>query len=136
AHRRIGGAADAVAAHDNIAGAEDVDSVAVLAGAASKVVDILDAVVDDERAVVALLRPVHENAAVAGAAHDVVLDRQAACIQRIDGDIRGLRDRGIGHCALDLEQTDTAAARARDLAIHDTDVAALFKDYQSAVLRQ
>ena len=34
AHRREGGVADAVAAHDDIAGAEDVDGVAVLAGAA------------------------------------------------------------------------------------------------------
>src|SRR5207248_6474358 len=92
AHRRIGGAADAVAAHDDIAGAEDVDGVAVLAGTTGGVIDILDAVVDDERAVVALLRPVHENAAVAGAAHDVVLDRQAARIQLLDGDIRSLGD--------------------------------------------
>jgi hypothetical protein len=133
---RISGAADAVAAHDDIAGAEDVDGVAVLAGATGDVVDILDAVVDDERTVVALLRPVHQNAAVAGAAHDVILDRQAARIERIDCNVRGLGDGGAGHRALDLKQTDTAAARTRDLAIHDAKVAALFEDHQSAVLRQ
>src|SRR6185369_16575716 len=109
------GAANSVAAHDDIAGAEHVDGIAVLARAAGHVVDVLDAVVDHERAVVAFLRPVHQNATVTGAAHDVVLDRQAARVERVDGNVRGLRDGGVGHRALDLEQADAAAARAGNL---------------------
>ena len=45
--------ADAVAAHDHVAGAKRVDGVAVLAGAAGAVGDVLDAVVDHDGAVVA-----------------------------------------------------------------------------------
>ena len=53
AHRRIIAIADAVAAHDDVAGAKRVDGVAVLAGAAGAGLDVLDAVVEHQRAVVA-----------------------------------------------------------------------------------
>ncbi len=45
-HRRIGGPADAVAAHQDVAGAECVAGVAVLAGTTGDIGNVLDAVVD------------------------------------------------------------------------------------------
>ena len=53
AHRRIIAIADAIAAHDHVAGAKRVDGVAVLSGAAGAGLDVLDAVVEHLRAVVA-----------------------------------------------------------------------------------
>src|SRR6202008_1440489 len=87
AHRGERRAGDDIAAHDHIGGAEDVDGVAVLAGAAAARGDVLDAVVDHERAVLALFRAPDLDAVVAGALHNVAADRQPAGIEREDGGV-------------------------------------------------
>ena len=63
-------------------GAEYVDAVAVLAGAAVVGGDALDPVAGDDRAVLALAPALDENAAIAAILDDVVGDRQAG---RFDG---------------------------------------------------
>ena len=78
----------------------------------------------------------NEDAAVAGAAHDVVLDRQPARIERVDRDVRRLGDGGARQCALDAFEADAAAARARHLAIHDAKIVALREIDERAVFRQ
>ena len=94
AHRGESGVADAVAAHDDIVGAEHVDGVAVLAGAAGFVHDVFDAVVDDERAVIAGLAAPDQDAAIAGAAHGIAGDAQPA---RVDEKIAA--SAGVDRCS-------------------------------------
>src|SRR5262249_14783129 len=77
AHRREGAIVDAVAAYDHVAGAKHVDGVAVLAGAAGAVVDALDAVVSDDRAIVARLFTPDLDSVIAGAADRVARNQQA-----------------------------------------------------------
>src|SRR6266542_6984217 len=81
AHGGKGGVSDAVAAHDDVGCAEYVDGVAVLARAAAARGDILDAIVDHERAVVACLRPPDQDADVACLPDAVAADRQAARVE-------------------------------------------------------
>src|SRR4029077_7325211 len=50
AHRRIIAVADAITPHDHVAGAEGIDGVAVLPGATGAGLDVLDAVVGNQRA--------------------------------------------------------------------------------------
>ena len=56
--------ADDVVRDDHVVGAEDVDAVAVLAGAAVARRDALDAVAGDDRAVVGRLPAMHQDAAI------------------------------------------------------------------------
>src|SRR5471032_1771877 len=69
--------ADAVAAHDDIAGAKRVDGVAVLPGAAGAGLDVLDTVVGDLRAVIADRRAQDFDAVVVGALNRVARHQQA-----------------------------------------------------------
>ena len=59
-------AADVIAAHDDVAGAENVDGVAVLAVAAGARGGVVDAVVGDQAAVAPLLALPDADAAIAG----------------------------------------------------------------------
>ena len=68
AHRGERAAADDVVAHDDAGGAEDVDAVAVLAGAAAARGDGVDGVVGDDGAVMPLGALPDADAAIAGAA--------------------------------------------------------------------
>ena len=97
AHRGERGVADAVAAHDDVVGAEHVDGIAVLAGTSGFIGDVFDAVVDDERAVVAGLAAPDQNAAVAGALHRIAGDAQACGIVGEDRVIGGVDDGDAGH---------------------------------------
>ena len=136
AHGREGRARDAVAAHDHVAGAEDVDGVAVLARAAALVGDVLDAVVEHQRAVVGLRRSPDQDAVVAGAADGVVLDRKAAGVHREDRGFGGVVYLGAGDGAFDAFEGDAVATRIDDLAIDDADRAAERQAHQRAVVRQ
>ena len=69
-------------ADDHIAGAVDIDAVAVLAGAAVGGADALDAVVGDQRAVFAFCRPPHQDAVIAAVADGVAGDLKPGCIDR------------------------------------------------------
>ena len=133
AHRREGGVADAVAAHDDIAGAEDIDSVAVLAGAAGSGGNVLDAVVDDERAVIAGRATPDQNAAIAGAAHRVAGNAQAARVEREDANVSGADDVS-GDVPLDRLERNAVAAGIHDLALGDMHRAALGEMQKAAPL--
>ena len=73
--------ADAVAADDDVRCAKGVDGVAVLTGAAGTGDDVLDAVVDHQRAVVAGLVAEDFDAVVAGAGDRVLRDQQALGVE-------------------------------------------------------
>jgi hypothetical protein len=133
AHRREGGVADAVAAHDDIAGAEDIDSVAVLAGAAGPGGNVLDAVVDDERAIIAGRATPDQNAAIAGAAHRVAGNAQAARVEREDANVSGADDVS-GDGPLDRLERNAVAAGIHDLALGDMHGAALGEMQKAAPL--
>ena len=116
--------ADTVAAHDDVVGAEHVDGVAVLAGAAGLVHDAFDAVVDDDRAVIARLAAPDQDAAIAGTAHGIAGDAQPARIEREDRGISRI-DRVPRDVAGDGLERDAVAAGIDNLAIGDAHGTAL-----------
>jgi hypothetical protein len=116
------------------AGAVDVDGVAVLAGAAGARGDVLDAIVDHQGAVVAGLRPPHQDAVVAGPSHRVAGELQAARIEREDAGTLGACDGGAGHLALAGLQHDAVAAGGHDLAFGDAHAAGVREVHEAAAL--
>ena len=136
AHRGIVAVADAVAPHDHVAGAERVDGVAVLAGAAGACLDVLDAVVRNQRAVVADRRAQDLDAVVIGALDRVARHDQAECVERYH---RGRRDSGkdiAGDIAGHLLQPDAVTAAVDDLALADADIAPTEAMHQATPRRQ
>ena len=127
--------ADTVAAHDDVVGAEHVDGVAVLAGAAGLVHDVFDAVVDDDRAVIAGLAAPDQDAAIAGTAHGIAGDAQPARIDREDRGISRI-DRVPGDVAGDGLERDAVAAGIDNLAIGDAHGTALRQMQQPTPLRK
>jgi len=73
---RIVAIADAVAAHDHIAGTKRIDGVAILSGAAGAGLDVLDPVVDHHGAVVADRGAQDFDAVVVGVDDGVAGDRE------------------------------------------------------------
>ena len=136
AHRRERAVADAVAAHDHIGGAEYVDGVAVLAGAAGAVVDRLDAVVDDHGAVVAGSAAPDLDAVVAGAGNGVARDQQRARIEGMDRDVGAVGQDRVDDLAVDRGAGDGGAAGAEDFAIGDLDAADVLEMHEAAPLGQ
>src|SRR5882724_3574179 len=124
AHAGVVAIFDAIASDDDVAGAQGVDGVAVLPGAAGARFDVLDAVVRDQRAVVADRRAQDFDTVVAGACDAVARDDQAFRIERHDRRHRGVADDVAADIALDLFEPDRATAAADDLAIGDANVAA------------
>ena len=135
AHRREGGIANAVAAHDHIVGAKNVDGVAPLAGSAGFVHHAFDAVVDDQGAVVAGRAAPHQNAAVAGSADGVAGNLQPARIDRENGGVAAV-DRVGRDFALDHLERHAVAPGIDDLAIGDAHGAALRHVQKPAAFRQ
>src|ERR1700737_341998 len=135
AHRRERRIADTVAAHADIMRAIHVDRVAVLSRAAGLRRDVLDAVVDHLRAVVAFLRAPYLNAVVGDIADGVARDDKAARVERMDRSAKRTRDGRAGDLALDAFEHDTVAARADDLAIADRDPAPGRELNQAGILR-
>src|SRR5262249_10158486 len=136
AHGRERALPDAIAAHDHVGGAKHVDGVAVLARAAGAVGDVLDAVVDDQRTVVAARRAPDLNAVVAGAIDPVARDHEAARIERMDGDVGRIRERGVDHLAVGGGADEAVAAGAPDLAVGYLDAAAIFQLHETAPFGQ
>ena len=98
-------------------------------------VDAFDAVVDDQRAVVARRAAPNQDAAIAGAANRVAGNRQPARIDREDGGIAAADGVAV-HFALDRLERNAVAAGIDDLAIGDADCAALRHMQQPAAFRQ
>src|SRR5262249_39752851 len=119
AHGRERAVADAVAAHDHASGAVRVDAVAELAGAARDVANVLHAVVEHHGAVLARDLAQDLDAVVAGLAHDVARDGEAAGLERDDGDVGGARDRAAADLAGNAFERNAVAAGADDLAVGD-----------------
>ena len=71
AHGREGAIRDTIAAYDDIAGAKDIDGVAILAGTAGAVGNILDTVTGDDGAVVTFLASPNLNAVIGRACDSV-----------------------------------------------------------------
>jgi hypothetical protein len=124
AHRGKSGIANAIAAHDHIVGAKDVDGVAPLAGSAGFVHHAFDAVVDDQCTVVAWRAAPDQNAAVAGSANGVAGNLQAARIDRKDGGVAACYRVG-GDFALDGLKRNAVATGIDDFAIGNADRAAV-----------
>jgi hypothetical protein len=135
AHRRESGIANAVAAHDHIVGAKDVDGVAPLAGSAGFVHHAFDAVVDDQGAVVARRAAPNQDAAIAGSANRIAGNLQPARIDRENGGIAAI-DRVGCDFAIDGLKRNAVAPGIEDLAIGDADRAALRHMQQPAAFRQ
>src|SRR5450631_691519 len=132
AHRGIVAIADAIAAHDHVAGAKRIDGVAVLSGAAGAGLDVLDAVVCDQRAVVADGVAQDFDAVVAGADNGVARNDEALRIERDNG-CRGCRGNDVAaDIAGDVFQPDAVAAAAGEFAIDNADVAAAQAMHQAA----
>ena len=136
AHRGIIAVADAVAAHDDIAGAKRVDGVAVLPGAAGTGLDVLDAVVEHQRAVIADRGAQDLDAVVVGAEDGVARDQQAPRVERDDRGGGGVGDDVAADIAGNLFEPDAGAAAACYLAIDDADVGAAEAMHQAAPGRQ
>jgi hypothetical protein len=135
AHRGESGIANAVAAHDHVVGAKDVNGVAPLAGSTGFVHDAFDAVVDDQSAVVARRAAPDQNAAIAGAVDRVAGNLQAARIDRENRRVAAA-DGVVGDFALDRLERNSVAPGIDDLAIGHTDRAPLRYLQQAAAFRQ
>src|SRR5215510_1145636 len=136
AHGGEGAVLDPVAAHDHVAGAKDVDRVAVLPRAAGAVGDVLDAVVGDDGAVVAGGRAPDLDAVVAGAADAVARDHQSAGIERMQGDVGAVGNGRVDHRAVDGDADQAVAPGLPDLAIRNLDAPAVLQLHQAAPFRQ
>src|SRR4029453_10922031 len=136
AHRRIVAVLDAIAAHDDIAGAEGVDGVAILAGAAGAGLDVLDAVVEHERAVITDCGAQDLDAVVVGAQDRVARDDQAKRIERDHSRGGDISEDVARDVAGDLLEPDAVAAAGGDVAIGDADVAPAEAMHEAAPLRQ
>src|ERR1700737_1688781 len=134
AERRAGVVGDLVVGR-RIMPAIHVDRVSVLSRAAGLRRDVLDAVVDHLRAVVAFLRAPYLNAVVGDIADGVARDDKAARVERMDRSAKRTRDGRAGDLALDAFEHDTVAARADDLAIADRDPAPGRELNQAGILR-
>src|SRR4051794_12021114 len=116
--------------------AEDVDGIPVLARATALRRDVVDAIVDDLRAVVARRRAPHLNAVVGRITDGVAGDDEATRIERMDGCAQRAGDRGGGDLTFDSFEYNSIAARAQHFAIADRDSAAIGELDQAAVLGQ
>src|SRR6202011_2961279 len=123
AHGRVVAIADAVAAHDDVAGAKRVDGVAVVAGAAGAGLDVRDAVVEHLRAVVADGGAQDFDAVVVGTLNGVARNQQALRVERYDRGGGGIGDDVAADVAGDVLEPDAVATAAGDFAIGDADVA-------------
>ena len=135
-YRRIGCVADAVAAHDDVVGAIHIDAVAPLAGAALLVGDVFDAVVDNQRAVIAGFAAPDQDAAIAGAANRIAGDAEAYGVIGENGIVRGRGDGIRRHLATDLLQRDAVAAGIDDFAIGDAHRGAFRQMDKPTAIRQ
>src|SRR5271170_4812548 len=97
--------------------------------------NIFDAVVDDERAVVAGRRAPNQNAAVAGAVYGVGIDAKSTRVDRKNGDIAG-GDRIACYFASDRLKRNAIAAGADNFAIGDAHEAASAEVQKSAPFRE
>jgi hypothetical protein len=136
AHRGIVAILDAISAHDHVAGAKHVDGVAVLSGAAGAGLDVLDAVVRDQRAVVADGGAQDLDAVVVGRGDGVARHDQAPGVERHHRGCGCSGDDVAADIAKNLFEPDRVAAAARDLAIDDADVATTEAMDQAAPGRQ
>src|SRR5262249_53839721 len=136
AHRGECAVLDAVAAHAHIAGAEYVDAIAVLARAAGAIEDRLDAVVDDEAAVVARLAAPDLDAVVTGAGDRVARDQEPARVERMDRDIDSVADRHAGDLAVNRTAVNCRSPGAGDRAIDDLDGAGALQMHEPAPFRE
>ena len=100
-------------------GAEGVDAVAVLPGAAASRADTLDAVGEDHGAVIGDLPAMHQNAAIAAVGDGVAVDLQLARLDRIDAGIGRAADFRALDAAGHALQRQTVLAAAEDAAIVD-----------------
>ena len=115
AHGGVGAVGDAVAGDEHAAGAEDVDAVAVLAGAAGVGADARDAVAGDDAAVLAGLRAPHLDAVVAAVGDVVVHDLEARRVDAADGGLDGGGDGAVGDAAGAAFKRDAVGGAAREL---------------------
>src|SRR5581483_1476713 len=134
AHGRERRPLDAVAAHHDVAGAKYIDGIAVLPGAAGARGDVLDAVVEDERAVVAGLGAPHQDAVVGALAHRVGGDPEALRIEREDAGVARAAHGRARHLAFDSLQHDPVPGRRHNLAVADA-YAPTFCEMHKAALR-
>jgi hypothetical protein len=117
-------------------GAEDIDAVAVLAGAAGAVRDPLDAVVDDHRAVVATFATPDLDAVVAGADDGIARDQETARVERMNRNVGAVDDTRRRDFALDGAADDADAAAVANLAVRDLDCACMVELQQALPLGQ
>src|SRR6185312_12499200 len=119
AHGGEGATADDVVADDHVRRAEDVDAVAVFAGAAALRRDVLDGVAGDDAAVVALQALPDADAAVAGATDGVAAQDEAAGVGREQGRVGDGSDRVAFDDAVAVIERDAVAVGVADRAVDD-----------------
>src|SRR4029079_4200317 len=102
---------------------ERVDGVAVLPGAAGPGLDVLDAIVEHQRAVVADRGTQDLDAVVIGADNRVARHHQALRVERGDAGDRDIAKNIAADVAGDVLEPDAVAAAVDDLAVDDANVA-------------
>src|SRR6185295_11282012 len=127
---------DAVAAHGDAAGAEYIDGVAVLPGAAVARANLLDGVVEHQRAVFAGLAAPDLDAVVAGAAHVVARDDEAAGVQRENCGVGCTDERATGDFTADAVEMEAEAAGADEFAIRHAYALAIGEGDEADSFRQ
>src|SRR5690606_32877484 len=87
-----GAVGDVVVCDDDVVGAEDIDAVAILAGAAAARADPLDTVVGDDGTVARRLPAMYENAAIGTVCDDVGCDPHPAGLDAVERIVGSTRD--------------------------------------------
>ena len=125
AHGAEGAVGDAVAGDEHAAGAENVDAVAVLAGAAAVGPDAHDAVGGDDAAVLAGLGAPHLDAVVAAVGDVVVGNLQPRRVDAADGGLDDRVDGAVGDAAGTGDERDAVGGAARHRQAVQTHAAAI-----------
>ncbi len=135
AHGRKGAMRDMIAPHDDIAGAKDIDGIAVLTGTAGAVGNILDAVAGNDGAVLAFLATPNLNAVIGRARDIVAQDNKPA---RIEGMDRGVHVAEViaGDFAVRGEAMECRAAGTDKFAIGNLQRSRVFEMDHTAAPRR
>src|SRR5262249_19602753 len=116
--------------------AKNIDGVAILAGATSPCRDVVDGVVGDEAAIVALAALPDTNAAIAAAADRVGRNNDAAAVVAKHSVIVRARDRIAGDVTSAAHERDAGAAGAIDAAVSNTNGLCCNEVHETTILRQ
>src|SRR4029079_12305704 len=136
AHGRERTIPDAIAAHNHIRGAKHIDRVAILAGAAEPVLHVLDAIIDDHRAIILRSRTPHLDARIAGVSDLIACDQKPARVENVDGNIGNFREGAVAELARTANCNERRAGRRRECAVCDLYALTVVESYERSSVGQ